>query len=608
MSDRHTAACASHASSISLLAAAVSAALFLSSPPTFALPLSTTWTVESCADDGGPTTLRAIVAGTADGDTVDLSQLQCGTITLETGQIEVHADNLTLIGPGRDQLTIDANYTGRVFLHDGYGTLTLRGLTIAHGLADGEQAAPEILRGGYGGCILSVHSAGYNVPPAGGGSVTLIDSTVTSCTAVPHHSAQVSRGGGIFATHSVTLWNSTISDNVVDAVDSSHPGMSGSGGGFIAFYGAVEIHNSVISGNRVETLAGQASGGGFSSYWRPLDVIPPAIIENSSIVNNFAGCDPSTTPCEDTAVAFGGGMNVGLHVVTIASSVISQNELGIQAGGSGAGVFEYGGDLQITDSIISDNHINAPPSAFTVGGGVVAGGCDNYLSSTRSVRIERSTLAGNDANQGGGIWSGADCLLSVSNSTLSGNTAHLGGGAIYNLGGPYTAGPMSIFNSTITENASEGSQGAGGILDLHTSDEPSVIGSTILSGNIATDASASYDDDLGVLASSSSLGHIDGSNNLIGEADNVELPPDTIGGDPLLGPLQDNGGATPTHALSSDSPAINAGNNEANLEWDQRGAGYARVVDGMPDIGAYEFGAVYVDTIFSDDFEVDNVP
>jgi hypothetical protein len=49
------------------------------------------------------------------------------------------------------------------------------------------------------------------------------------------------------------------------------------------------------------------------------------------------------------------------------------------------------------------------------------------------------------------------------------------------------------------------------------------------------------------------------------------LPADTIFSDPLLGPLQDNGGPTLTHALSPGSPAIDVGNNVANLDSDQRG-------------------------------------
>ena len=53
---------------------------------------------------------------------------------------------------------------------------------------------------------------------------------------------------------------------------------------------------------------------------------------------------------------------------------------------------------------------------------------------------------------------------------------------------------------------------------------------------------------------------VTGANNLIGSA-NVALPGDTLGGDPMLAPLADNGGPTLTHALLAGSPAIDAGSN-----------------------------------------------
>lgn len=90
--------------------------------------------VTSCADDASPGTLRNVVATAGSGDTVDLTQLTCGAITLLTSQIEVHVDDLTIDGPGQDTLAIDGNYSGRVFHHDGVGTLTISGLTIRHGV------------------------------------------------------------------------------------------------------------------------------------------------------------------------------------------------------------------------------------------------------------------------------------------------------------------------------------------------------------------------------------------------------------------------------------------------------------------------------------------
>jgi hypothetical protein len=58
----------------------------------------------------------------------------------------------------------------------------------------------------------------------------------------------------------------------------------------------------------------------------------------------------------------------------------------------------------------------------------------------------------------------------------------------------------------------------------------------------------------------------------------------------MLGPLQNNGGPTFTHALLLGSPAINAGDPNFTPPpfFDQRGIGYDRVVNGRIDIGALE--------------------
>src|SRR5262249_17961924 len=58
--------------------------------------------------------------------------------------------------------------------------------------------------------------------------------------------------------------------------------------------------------------------------------------------------------------------------------------------------------------------------------------------------------------------------------------------------------------------------------------------------------------------------------------------------DPRLGPLQNNGGPTPTMALLAGSPAINAGDDAGAPDHDQRGPEFPRVFSGAIDIGALE--------------------
>ena len=110
-----------------------------------------TLTVSNC-NDAGAGSLRAAVAAAGSGDTIDATQLTCGTITLSTGSIAVAVDDLTINGPGPDALVISngAKY-GRVFNHAGTGALTLTGMHIYHGVVS--SAATE--SGTKGGCVYS---------------------------------------------------------------------------------------------------------------------------------------------------------------------------------------------------------------------------------------------------------------------------------------------------------------------------------------------------------------------------------------------------------------------------------------------------------------------
>ena len=83
--------------------------------------------------------------------------------------------------------------------------------------------------------------------------------------------------------------------------------------------------------------------------------------------------------------------------------------------------------------------------------------------------------------------------------------------------------------------------------------------------------------------------------NLIGNSSGGSgfVATDLLNVNPLLGPLQNNGGPTETMALLPGSPAIAAGSvalavhaNGKPLTTDQRGS--ARIVNGKVDIGAFE--------------------
>jgi hypothetical protein len=121
-----------------------------------------------------------------------------------------------------------------------------------------------------------------------------------------------------------------------------------------------------------------------------------------------------------------------------------------------------------------------------------------------------------------------------------------------------------------------------------------VLHNTLIAGNFRDATGTTPDDVYGSL-------NPGGDYNLIGDGTGMTGVSDGVNGnqvgsadapiDPLLGPLLDNGGPTLTHALLSGSPAIHAGNNAYATDWDQRGPGYPRIVNGIIDIGAFEVQA-----------------
>ncbi len=534
--------------------------------------------VSSCADDGSSGTLRSVVAGAATGDTIDLTQLDCSTITLSSGQIEIDVNDLTLTGPGRDALAIDGNNAGRVLFHSGTGTLTLSGLTLTHGLADAaiDTNPPNV--GMRGGCVFS----------NAGGSLAISDATITECRAVNATGAGNGViGGGIYARHPVTLTRTTVSNNTADGTAPAGGSVPAVGGGVFTSLGTITLTESIVSGNRAIT-----GGAGTSSQYVGIGggmyaSLSAMTITDSVIDNNFAGCDTTVTSCFG-ATAGGFGLDGYNKVLTLSSSIVSNNTVSASGKVRGGGAVALAGGAQhrITDTQISGNQALSTSAQGYGGGTYLLGGYPT---------VSTSTVSGNTADVGGGVFMYYG-RLTVANSTLSGNTAG-NAGAIYNAhaSGYYGGnGPLTVRNSTITANIATAAAAtggvAGGIVDTQAQ-FPSTFQSSIVAGNSAPNADPGKAD---VVAFQ---GSITGANNLIVAAAGLTLPTDTISADPLLGPLQDNGGPTPTHALLFGSPALDTGNNSSNLDFDQRGDGYARVIGLAADIGAFENQQAFVPPI-----------
>lgn len=240
--------------------------------------------------------------------------------------------------------------------------------------------------------------------------------------------------------------------------------------------------------------------------------------------------------------------------LTLLASIVSSNAAEVGAGINGSG---NGSSVFISDSQISAN------TAAVAGGGIASNG---------ALTIENSTLDSNQARTGGGI-DNFGVSLNLTNATISGNRASDDGGGLYNRG------DAVIRNVTFSGNRASGPGTGDNILNDTTSLS---IGNSIVT---QSGEGGNCFNNEGIL---NSLGH----NLESGDSCGFNAGGDLMNMPSFLGPLQANGGLTPTHALLPESPAIDAGSNTDCPAFDQRG--FARPADGnldgslVCDIGAFE--------------------
>ncbi len=326
------------------------------------------------------------------------------------------------------------------------------------------------------------------------------------------------------------------------------------------------------AGSLRRAISDAASGTtiAFASNLTTITLTSGELLINKSLTINGPGANLLSVRRSSAA-----GTSV-FRIVEIASPSVSVvlSGLTITNGNAGDGLYGGGilnyGTLALTNSTLSGN------SAF-VGGGI--------YNSNGTLTVSNTTISDNTTTNtgyfgGGGIYNvGA---LTVTSSTLSGNTATTEGGGIYSY-----SSTVTITNSTLSGN-SAGTYAGGIRINVGTVDSRNTI--------IAKNAAVNYPDVYGPLISQ--------GYNLIGDSSGATISVttgDQIGNaaspiDPLLGPLQDNGGPTWTRALLSGSAAIDKGYS-GDLVADQRG--FARPVDSPAianagdgsDIGAYEVQA-----------------
>jgi hypothetical protein len=394
---------------------------------------------------------------------------------------------------------------------------------------------------------------------------------------------------------------------------------------------------AVTNGRVAGTSAEQAHGGGILNAG--------TLTLDNVLVRDNTVLPANTTP---GLIPEGGGIfNSGtLHVI---NTVIESNHATTLPDGGGipegAGISNESGQVELTDSVLSDNVTSAESSP--TGAGLNSSAATAHGA---SVTLTRVLVDGNMAidNSTGGIPEGAGIFvfrtdLTVRDSAVTGNKAT--GGAIADGGGIFVLreGNFTLERSLVANNVAESSvftNGAGLDLNGETTEVQKIVNSTItgnrgtspsgntgagifhfggarldvlsstISGNIASGSGASDQGgnlwDSGASGSVLSLhdsivsggGGASGSENCLGsgvqsaghnidslDQCNFHAAGDKVNADPLLAALAANGGPTGTLALNPGSPAIDAGD-AACPATDQRGV--ARPQGAACDIGAFE--------------------
>lgn len=422
--------------------------------------------------------------------------------------------------------------------------------TISHGIFSGNIST-------YGGGAIGIISIS---------NVTITDSAIRNNNAVGDNS----HAGGIYGAHSiVSIEECVVEDNTAEY-----------NGGIYMNESTLTMQNTTIQNNQAQTGKAGGMGAEFSDI----------TVSNTAIQGNHA---------DDS----GGGIYLNLTEATIENCSIRENASQNSVGG---GIYSYGGDVMLTDTLIQDN-------SATDGGGLdlrdansVITGCliiDNTaVSFGGGIVFERETatltnniIRGNrltaaSAGYGGGMYGNA-AVLTVENLLGEGNSARNGGAiALYKSNGILT-------NCTFTGNQSE-TYNPGIYVFQNTAIEMvncilwgnhGALGDTQLRISTSSSAAVSFCDVQGGqegqdVDETSTLSWGDGNRDddpdfaVEGQWDPNETPDD----------YTDDSWTAGCYYLLPGSPCRDTGDNSAVTGIDTDLEGNPRVSNGIVDLGAYE--------------------
>ena len=392
-----------------------------------------------------------------------------GTIKLAAGcdysltSVDNNAENglpvvTTSISVNGNGATIDGTGTVRVFEVDGPGgSLSLKDVTITGGSAID-----------FGGGIANM-----------GGSVTLNHSQVTG------NSAQVAGGGIASATFdpssaaTLTLNQSSVSNNQQTLPPNPDPTMNGGvgGGGILNILGNVSLNQSQVNGNTAQGFVGGgiANGDYFtsSSSGSVLTVNGSEVNDNTApnaggggIQNLLGSVTVNNSHVNGNTSLNGGGISSGNQGNPALTAHLSLNNSQVDgntataAGGEGPPI-AAGGIANGSDAVLNNTQVDNNTASHTSGGGIVNHG----TMSLNNSEVSNNRAAGSGlVASGGGILSAQGppgtgaTTLTLNNSRVNNNHAGGDGGGIAN-GVPFPGpmplpgGALTLHNSQVTGNS-----------------------------------------------------------------------------------------------------------------------------------------------------------
>jgi len=260
---------------------------------------------------------------------------------------------------------------------------------------------------------------------------------------------------------------------------------------------------------------------------------------------------------------------------------------------NGGGIYDHQGVLTMVNCAISGNVADGGSVPFAVESQVHGGGL--YIDGG-ALTLENCTVSGNQVRAlaasvvGGGMCVAAGSV-NVRNSTFSGNSASSPGGFGHGGGIFDAAGVIDLQSTTISANSAAGSAtitesstSVGGGIENQSGSGSLTLTSTIVAGNSAV-----------VGPDCAGNTYRSGGYNLAGKPGApcvFQLGVTTgnvLDADAKLGPLQDNGGSTLTHALLTGSRAIDVVPPALCPATDQRGV--SRPQGSACEMGAFEVRA-----------------